>query len=57
MLIDAPAAAKHRISDEPPADTNGNGTPMTGMMPTTTAMFTSACPTIHSVKHNSAMDV
>lgn len=32
------------MSAEPPADINGNGTPSTGSTPSTTAMFTNACP-------------
>ena len=32
------------IRADPPAETSGNGTPMTGARPITTAMFISACP-------------
>ena len=37
-----PTAAKLMISDEPPAETNGSGMPVTGMSPTTTPMLMNA---------------
>ena len=36
------------IIDDPPDDTSGRGTPVTGARPTTTAMLRHACPTIHA---------
>ena len=37
-----PIAAKLMTSDEPPAETNGSGMPVTGISPTTTAMLMNA---------------
>ena len=38
-----PAATRLTMSDEPPAETNGNVIPVTGSSVTTTPMFTNAC--------------
>lgn len=56
MLTAAPAAARHMISEEPPAETNGIGTPMTGSRPTTTAMLTSPCPTSQAAMQISTIE-
>ena len=45
MESTTPIAARFASSAEPPAETNGSGTPNTGSTPSTTAMFTKACPT------------
>ena len=37
------------IRAEPPAEISGSGTPSTGSSPSTTAMFTSAWPTTHTM--------
>ena len=44
-----PTAAKLMISDEPPAETNGSGMPVTGMSPTTTPMLMNAWRQIQAV--------
>ena len=44
-----PTAAKLMISDEPPAETNGSGIPVTGMSPTTTPMLMNAWRQIQAV--------
>ena len=44
-----PIAAKLITSDEPPADTNGSGMPVTGISPTTTAMLMNAWMQIQPV--------
>ena len=44
-----PIAAKLMTSDEPPADTNGSGMPVTGISPTTTAMLMNAWMQIQPV--------
>ena len=44
-----PTAAKEMMSDEPPADTNGNGIPVTGIRPTTTPMLMNAWRQIQAV--------
>ena len=54
-LMATPAAPRHMIRDDPPADTNGIGTPMTGSRLTTTPMLTNAWPTIHTAMHTYAM--
>jgi hypothetical protein len=36
------------MSAEPPCETSGSGTPVTGIRASTTAMFTNACPEIHT---------
>ena len=41
-------AAINTMSDEPPWETSGSGTPVTGSRASTTAMFTKACPEIHT---------
>src|SRR5207302_5370826 len=45
-----PSANIVNTSDDPPKDTNGSGTPVTGIRPTTAHMLMRACPTIHAVK-------
>ena len=42
-------AAMVTTSEEPPKETNGSGTPVTGSMPMTAPMLMTACPTIHAV--------
>lgn len=44
-----PTAAKLTRSDEPPAETNGSGMPVTGIRPTTTAMLMNAWMVIQAV--------
>ena len=44
-----PTAAKLMISDEPPAETNGSGMPVTGIRPTTTPMLMNAWMQIQAV--------
>lgn len=44
-----PTAAKLMINDEPPAETNGSGMPVTGTSPTTTAMLINAWMQIQDV--------
>jgi hypothetical protein len=44
-----PTAAKEMMSDEPPADTNGSGMPVTGISPTTTPMLMKAWRQIQAV--------
>ena len=44
-----PIAAKLMTSDEPPAETNGSGMPVTGISPTTTAMLMNAWMQIQPV--------
>ena len=44
-----PTAAKLMTSDEPPAETNGSGMPVTGTSPTTTAMLMKAWMQIQAV--------
>ena len=44
-----PTAAKLTTSDDPPAETNGSGMPVTGMSPTTTAMLMNAWMQIQPV--------
>lgn len=44
-----PTAAKLTINDEPPAETNGSGMPVTGISPTTTPMLTNAWMLIQAV--------
>lgn len=44
-----PTAAKLMMSDEPPAEMNGRGMPVTGMRPTTTPMLMNAWTQIHAV--------
>jgi len=44
-----PTAAKLMTSDDPPAETNGSGIPVTGMRPTTTPMLMNAWMQIHAV--------
>ena len=44
-----PTAAKLMISDDPPAETNGSGMPVTGMSPTTTPMLMNAWRQIQAV--------
>ena len=51
-----PAAARHMIRDDPPAETNGIGTPMTGKTPTRAHILISACPTSHTVMHSRLTD-
>src|SRR5690554_749031 len=46
--MSTPMAASEAIKDEPPDDTSGKGTPVTGARPTTTAMLMHAWPTIHA---------
>ena len=41
-------AAIRTMSEEPPWETNGSGTPVTGSRASTTAMFTNACPEIQT---------
>ena len=45
------------INDEPPADTNGIGTPITGNRPITTMMLITAWPTIHTAMETNAIEV
>ena len=42
-------AARSTRSDEPPCETSGSGTPVTGKRASTTPMFMNACPQIHAV--------
>jgi len=42
-------AASSTMSDEPPCDTNGSGTPVTGRTASTTPMLMNACPQIQVV--------
>ena len=44
-----PTAAKLTISEEPPAETNGSGMPVTGISPTTTPMLMKAWMQIQAV--------
>src|SRR5581483_11913673 len=44
-----PTAPIAITSDEPPYDTNGSGTPVTGSRPMTAPMLMTAWPTIHAV--------
>src|SRR5690606_31084695 len=44
-----PTASRVVTSEEPPAEMKGSGTPSTGSSPSTTAMFTSAWPMIHTI--------
>ncbi len=44
-----PTAAKLMISDDPPAETNGSGMPVTGISPTTTPMLMNAWMQIQAV--------
>lgn len=44
-----PTAANEMISDEPPAETNGSGIPVTGIRPTTTATLMNAWMQIQDV--------
>jgi len=44
-----PTAAKLMMSDDPPAETNGSGMPVTGISPTTTDMLMSAWMQIQAV--------
>ena len=44
-----PTAAKLTINDEPPAETNGSGMPVTGTSPTTTPMLMNAWMQIQPV--------
>ena len=45
-----PTAAKLMISDEPPAETNGSGMPVSGAIPSTAARLMVACPQTSAVR-------
>ena len=49
MLASTPAPKRAITSDEPPKDTNGSGTPVTGSSPTTAPMLITAWPTSQAV--------
>ncbi len=51
--ISAPSAASDITSDEPPEDTNGKGTPVTGSSSRTTAMLITAWPMIQAPMRSS----
>ncbi len=44
-----PSATMVTTSDEPPLETSGNGTPITGRTPMTTPMLISAWPSTHTM--------
>jgi hypothetical protein len=44
-----PSATRVTSKDDSPAEMSGSGTPSGGTKPTTAAMFTTACTTIHAV--------
>ena len=49
MFTRMPAPASWSTSADPPNDTNGSGTPVTGSTPTTAPMLITAWPTTHTV--------
>src|SRR5207244_1380151 len=48
-LARTPAPNMAMTSDDPPNETNGRGTPVTGSSPTTAPMLITACPTSQAV--------